>query len=138
MTACRKGYGISDTVTSFGIPLGMVTFKPATAICLLTTSLVFSEAYGVEISPAWFVVMIFTVTMLTLATPPVPGGALTAYTVLLTQLGIPSEALALALACDVVIDFFSTGFNQFLLPFALLNQASRLGMVDRKILTAKR
>ncbi len=134
MTACRKQYGIDDTIASFGIPLGMVTFKPTTALNYLAVTLFFAESYGVEVSAAWLVVMIFTVTVLALATPPIPGGALTAYTVLFAQLGIPGEALAIALACDTLFDFVDTGFDQFLLPFALLNQANRLGMVDREVL----
>lgn len=134
MTACRQQYGIDDTIASFGIPLGMVTFKPTTALNYLAVTLFFAESYGVEVSAAWLVVMILTVTVLALATPPIPGGALTAYTVLFAQLGIPVEALAVALACDTIFDFVDTGFDQFLLPFALLNQASRLGMVDREVL----
>lgn len=132
--ACRTQYGISDTVSSFGLPLGMVTFKPATALSYLVISLSFAEIYKVSISPAWFIMMLLTSIILSLATPPIPGGAITAYTVLLTQLSIPSTALAIVLACDTIFDFINTGCDQFLLPFAIINQSGKLGMLNNDML----
>ena len=134
MNACRKRYGIHDTIASFGIPLGIVSFKPTTALDYVITSLFFAELYGVSVSIPWFLVLIFTAAILSVATPPIPGGAMTAFTVLFLQLGIPVEALAIALACDALFDFVCTGFDQFTLPFVLLNQARKLGMVDEDIL----
>ncbi len=134
LTACRSKYGIDDSITSFGLPLGMVTFKPVTALNFLSASLFFAEVYQVPISVSWIVALLFSAAILALATPPIPGGALTAYTVLFTQLGIPAEALAIVLACDTIFDFVDTGFDQFLLPCALLNQAKKFGLVNQKIL----
>ncbi len=132
--ACRTQYGISDTISSFGLPLGMVTFKPATALSYLVIALSFAEIYKVSISPAWFIMMLLTSIILSLATPPIPGGAITAYTVLLTQLSIPSTALAIVLACDTIFDFINTGCDQFLLPFAIINQSGKLGMLNNDML----
>ena len=134
MRACRSRYGIHDTVASFGVPLGIVAFKPTTALDYVITSLFFAELYGVSVSAAWVIVLIFTAVILSVATPPIPGGAMTAFTVLFLQLGIPTEALAMALACDALFDFVCTGFDQYTLPLALLNQARKLGMVDGDVL----
>ena len=134
MENCEKEFGIDKTITSFGVPFGVVMFKPATSVCHLTMALFFAEYYGIKTSVTWVAILIISILILSIATPPIPGGAMTAYTVLFTQLGIPAEGLAIALACDMIIDFLSTGGNQFMLPFALLNQAGKLGMVDRKIL----
>lgn len=134
MKACRKLYGIDETVASFGVPLGMVVFKPTTAVSYVTIALFFAEAYHVSVSPAWIILLIFCCIALALATPPIPGGAMTAYTVLFLQLGIPAEALAIALACDTFVDFVTTGGDQFLLPLPLLTEAGKLGMLDRDVL----
>lgn len=82
--------------------------------------------------------MIFSAGILAIATPPIPGGAITAYTVLFSQLGIPAEAIAVALACDTILDFICTGGDQFMIPFAILNQANRLGLVNKDILKRKK
>lgn len=137
ISACRNKFGISDTVTSFGIPLGMVTFKPTTALSYVTMTYFFAEVYGIDISLSWIVLMMFTAGILSLATQPIPGGALASYTILFSQLGIPAEALAVALACDTLVDFISTGGDQFLLQYAVLDRASRLGMVDKTVLKSR-
>ncbi len=137
MSACRKEYGIDEKMASFGIPLGMVTFKVSTSINYLTLSLFFAEIYQIEVSPSWIFTLFFITGILAIATPPIPGGAMTAYTVLFSGLEIPTEALAVALACDTIFDFLSTGLDQFLLPLPLLNQSMRLGLVDRKKLEKK-
>ena len=138
MNACSKGYGIDEKISSFGVPLGMVTSKPTTAINYMIVSLFFAEFYGLSVSASWIAVMMLTVCILAVATPPIPGGAMASYTVLLAQLGIPMEALAVALACDAVFDFIDTGFDQFLLPNILLNQAGKLGLVNREILLSRK
>ena len=112
-------------------------FKPATALNYLVTAVFFAKFYGIEISVSWIVSLVFCSSVLAMATPPIPGGAMTSYTVLFTQLGIPAEALAVALACYTLFDFIDTGFNQLSLPFCLLNLAAKFGLVDRDILTGK-
>ena len=134
LKSCKNSYGIDENITSFGLPLGMVTFKPNSALHFTVISVFFAEVYGVEVSPAWIVMLLFSASVLAMSAPPIPGGALTVFTVLFTQLGIPPEALAIALATDAVFDFIDTGMDQFELPLALLTQANKLGKVDREVL----
>ena len=135
--ACNQKYGIDGQISSFGIPLALATFKPITALNYTVMMLFFAELYHVDVSTAWIVLALFICMVLALATPPIPGGAMSAYTVLLVQLGIPMEALAIALACDAIFDFIDTGFDQFLLPFPLLTQARKLGLLDDEKLRGK-
>ena len=137
MNACRNKLGIDERICSFGIPLGMVTFKPSTAVSYVIVSMFFAEMFGVSVSVSWIIIAVITSFVLAIATPPIPGGAMTAYTVLFAQLGIPPEALAIALACDALFDFVLTGSDQFQLPMALLNEAHALGLVNEDILKSK-
>lgn len=138
VSTSTKEYGIDESLASFGLPLGVVTFKPSSALNFLCQALFFAKIYNVEITMSWIVLMMFTVGILALATPPIPGGAMASYAVLYAQLGIPAEALALSLAIDTLIDFVCTGTDQFLIPVSLLVQASKLGMVDRTKLLKKK
>ena len=63
---------------------------------------------------------------------------MTAYTILFTQIGIPAQALTVALTCDILLDAITTGFDEFMLPMALLNQSTKLGMTDHEILKRKK
>ncbi|MDO4983658.1 MAG: cation:dicarboxylase symporter family transporter [Eubacteriales bacterium] len=137
LRTCKEEFGIDDSISSFGVPLGVVMFKPATALNYLVTAVFFAKYYSIDISASWVVSLVFCSSVLAMATPPIPGGAMTSYAVLFAQLRIPSEALAVALACYTLFDFIDTGFNQLSLPFCLLNLAAKFGLVDRDILTGK-
>ena len=132
MNAARKEYGIDEKLCSFGIPLGVVTFKPTSALNYMAQCLFFAEVYRVDVSVSWIVIMMLMSIVLAIATPPIPGGGMATYAVLFAQLGIPTEALAIALACETVFDFVVTGFDQFGISFVLLNMAGKLGFVDRE------
>ena len=137
MEAARDRYGINEKLCSFGLPLGVVASKMNTALNYMLQSLFFAEMYALDISVPWIAIMLLTASLLSVATPPIPGGGLAAYAVLFTQLGIPAEALAIALTCETVFDFLVTGFDQFNIPFVLLNVAGKLGLVDRDKLLQK-
>ena len=49
-------------------------------------------------------------------------------------MGIPEEALAVALAIDIIMDFFLTAFDMLVLPLSLINISSGLGLIDKDVL----
>ena len=130
VSACEKKFGIRKNITSFGVPLGMVMHKPISAIYNFSLILFFASQYDIVISPIWLFVMVTVCSLVSIATPPIPGGGAAAYAILFTQAGIPSEAIGVVLAIDVITDFFITAFEVYCLPLSLLNIASGLGMVN--------
>lgn len=132
MNTAKREYGIDEKLCSFGIPLGVVTYKPNAALNYVMQCLFFAEMYSLDISVSWIVILLITGIILAVATPPIPGGGMATYAVLFAQLGIPTEALAIALACETVFDFIITGFDQFGISLVLLNQAGRLGFAERE------
>lgn len=131
---CERKFGIDSALTSFGIPLGMVLMKPGSVIYFLMMSYFFCGFYGVECSPSWIIMAVIVSTLLSFATPPIPGGGAVAYTVLFTQLGIPMDALAIALSIDILTDFPITATNIYNLPFVLTHVADNVGMLDENVL----
>ncbi|MBR3751563.1 MAG: cation:dicarboxylase symporter family transporter, partial [Ruminiclostridium sp.] len=125
---------ISNHITSFGIPLGIVMFPPATAMYFIIICIYAAEVYGVECSLVWFVLAIFSAGVLAIASPPIPGGTLTCYTIMFTQLGLPEEALVVALALDVLCDFVATGMNMFCLQMELVIQSKKMGLLKEEVL----
>ncbi|MBQ2751768.1 MAG: cation:dicarboxylase symporter family transporter [Oscillospiraceae bacterium] len=134
ITACEKKLGVSDHITGFGVPLGIVMFPPATAMYFIIICIHTAEVSGVECSLSWFVLAIFTACVLAIAAPPIPGGTLTCYTIMFMQLGLPEEALVVALALDVLCDFLATGANMFCLQMELVIQGKNMGLLDEKVL----
>ena len=83
---------------------------------------------------SWVVTGVLVSGLLAIAAPPIPGGSLTCYTVLLTQLGIPEEAVGLAVAANVLLDFFMTSCGISCLQSELILASGRLGMLDVEML----
>lgn len=131
---CEKKLGVSDHITSFGVPLGIVMFPPATAMYFIIICIYAAAINAVECSLVWFVLAIFSAAVLAIASPPIPGGTLTCYTIMFTQLGLPAEALVVALALDVLCDFVATGMNMFCLQMELVIQSKNMGMLNEAIL----
>jgi Na+/H+-dicarboxylate symporter len=134
VSTCEKKLGISNSITSFGVPLGIVIFPPGIAIYFTLICIYTAEVYNVECSLTWFVMAIFTGCLLAIAAPPIPGGTLTCYTIMFSQLGLPEEALVVALALDILFDFIATGMNVFCLQMELLLQAKKMGRLNEKTL----
>lgn len=137
VSCCEHDLGIDGKVTNFGIPLGIVLYKPTTAIAFAACVLYFSQLYHVEVSLVWFVTAVLVISIITVALPPVPGGTLACYTIVFLQLGIPAGAIAVAMVLDVVFDFVSTGFDTVYRQCELVLQADRVGMLDKEKLRKK-
>ena len=132
LETCERRLGISERIVHFAVPLGQVVFKTGGAMGFLVLAMGLAEFYGVSISVPWVVIAVLTASLLAIAAPPVPGGSLTCYTVLLAQLGIPAEAVGLAVAGNVILDFFMTSCGISCLQSELMLSAGKLGMLDRE------
>lgn len=124
-------------ISIFGLPLGFVMFSPATAVCFLLICVYTAEVYQVECSVIWYVLALFSAAILTIAAPPILGGTLICYSIMFSQLGLPTETLMMALNLDVLCDFVATGVNMLCLQLELVIQSKRMGMLNEAILRKK-
>ena len=131
LETCERRLGISGRIVHFAVPLGQVMFKTGGAVGFFVLALGLAEFFGVAMPVSWVVTGVLTAGLLAIAAPPVPGGSLTCYTVLLTQLGIPEGAIGLAVAGNVLLDFFMTSCGISCLQSELMLSANKLGMLDR-------
>ncbi len=134
ITVCEKRFGISSSLIRFGLPLGTVINKPATALYNMALIFFFASQYGVSCSPAWLVIGVLISGILAIAMLPIPGGGTVAYSILFLQMGIPTEAMAIALAIDILMDFIMTAMDVLLVQLSLVNLSSRLAMLNKGIL----
>ena len=134
LETCEKKLGIPPMLAHFAVPLEQVLYMPSVAVAFVATCLCMAENFGTAITPAWLLTMIVVTGLLSLAMPPIPGGALTCYTVMFTHLGIPGEALALAVAINSMIDFIATASNLTCLQVEVTTVAGQLGMLDTECL----
>ena len=130
----HRQLGVNKRFVEFGQPVGGVIFMPSTAINFMVCAVYMASYYKIDVSILWYIIAIMLCTFVAIATPPVPGGAIAAYTVIFTQLGIPSEAVAIVVTLDIIFDLVSTSFDGAFLQLELIRQADENNMLDFKIL----
>lgn len=132
---CHKELGISQKLTDLGIPLMQTMFKPGAAISYLVICLTMAEMYKVSINPSWLLVAVIMSGMLSMAgQPSSAGGDVISLTILCLQLGIPMEALVLAIPLDQLLDFKGTATSVWCNMTGLGLVADSIGMLDKKAL----
>jgi Na+/H+-dicarboxylate symporter len=133
---CERHLGIAGQVARFGVSLAQTLFKPTGCIIYSVSALCVATAYDIPITPLWLVLLVLVSGILSIATPPVPGGTNMAYSALFLQLGIPAEGLVLVLAAEPILDFLLTAVNSHAQVMLIVLTADDLKLLNRGILTS--
>ncbi|MDU9377103.1 Proton/glutamate-aspartate symporter [Methanocorpusculaceae archaeon Sp1] len=136
METCEKRLGISTRLVNFGVPLGTAFSRPGHAAIFFCVCMFMASYYGVPVTLSWIFMAILTCGLLALAVPPVPGGGIACYSILFLQLGIPVEALGIAVVLEILLDFLSTALNMVAVPIDMVQVAAKLDMLDEEKLKA--
>ena len=132
--SCEYDLGVKSKITNFGLPLSIVLFKPVTAVSFVSYALFFAKQYDIGISVVWVISAMIVISILTVALPPIPGGAIACYTILFMQLGIPAEALGIVIVLDIIADFINTGLNTIMRQCAIVLVAEQVNFLDKSTL----
>ena len=128
---CKKSLGIDQSIYRIGIPLGQIIFKPCTVFQPVCGCLCFAALYGINISLAQLFTLLFTVLILAIAEPPVPGVLVCCFTLLFSQIGVPVEALSIILALECILDRLGTCTNLLSLQTELVQLADSMSLLDK-------
>ena len=137
LSSCEKELGISPGLVKAGIPLSYSVNKPSAAILFLTAALCMAQVYGVDVSWTGLASMSITSMLLAVAAPAIPGGAISACTLLFTIYGIPLEALSIVISLDVITDRIATPVLVAVSQLELIQVASETGNLDRDVLRSR-
>ena len=111
MNTCQKKLGVSEEIASLTIPLGAAVNKNGTAIMQGVAVVFIAQAFGIELSILQQLLTILIVTAAAIGTAGVPGAAILLLSMILQQLGLPAEGIALVLSVDVLLDMARTVVN---------------------------
>lgn len=125
---CENKLGIDKRIARFGVPLGNAMYKMPKVGMYILLSFGFAQLYHVEITPTWIIMLTIISVMIALSSPPVPGASMTA--VLFPRVGIPPQALGIAITMEIFFDFPGTGTTIFSIPPILAGLAKKLKMLD--------
>ena len=107
-------------------------YQPAATIGLVTFTLFAAKLYDVNISIITIVTLVILAVTLETASPPVSGVDLLTYAAIFSKIGIPAEALVLAMIADILFCFISTAVDQTMLQYDLIFEAGSTGKLNKK------
>lgn len=104
-------FGVPTRISSFTLPLGATVNMDGTAIMQGVATCFIAQAYGVELALPGYLAIIATATLASIGTAAVPSAGFITLTIVLTQVGLPFEAIGILLAVDRVLDMARTLLN---------------------------
>lgn len=111
MRTVENRLGVDNKVASFTVPLGATLNMDGTAIMQGVATVFIAQAYGIDLSAADFLAVIATATLASIGTAGVPGVGLVMLSLVLTQVGLPVEGIALIIGVDRLLDMLRTAVN---------------------------
>lgn len=107
----EKRLGVKNEVASFTVPLGATINMDGTAIMQGVATVFISQAYNIDISMTGYLMVVLTATLASIGTAGVPGVGLITLAMVLTQVGLPVEGIALIIGVDRLLDMLRTAVN---------------------------
>lgn len=111
LRAVQERLGASNRISSFTIPLGATINMDGTAIMQGIAVGFIAQYYGVDLSFTQYLMVIFMVIMASIGAAGVPGVGLILLAGVLSQVGLPTEGIALILGVDRLLDMTRTAVN---------------------------
>ena len=103
--------GVKNEVASFTIPLGATINMDGTAIIQGVATVFIAQAYNIDISMTGYLMVVLTATLASIGTAGVPGVGLITLALVLQQVGLPVEGIALIIGVDRLLDMMRTAVN---------------------------
>ncbi len=111
LRATEKRLGVDASIASFTIPLGATINMDGTAIMQGVATVFIAQAYEVSIEPSGYLMIVLTATLASIGTAGVPGVGTVMLAMVLRQMNLPVEGIALILGVDRVLDMTRTAVN---------------------------
>jgi len=103
--------GVKNSIASFTIPLGATVNMDGTAIMQGVATGFIAQAYGIDLLPIDYLMVVLTATLASIGTAGVPGVGLIMLAMVLRQVNLPVEGIALVLGVDRLLDMVRTAVN---------------------------
>ena len=103
--------GVDNKIAGFTIPLGATINMDGTAIMQGVATIFIANIYNIDIGLFGYLTVILTATLSSIGTAGVPGIGLITLTMVLQQVGLPVEGIALIIGVDRILDMMRTAVN---------------------------
>ena len=111
LTAVEEKLGADNSVSSFTVPLGATINMDGTAIMQGCATVFIAQAFNQGLEMSDYLQVIMTATLASVGTAGVPGVGLITLAMVLQQVGLPVEGIALIIGVDRLLDMVRTAVN---------------------------
>ncbi|EGU34319.1 dicarboxylate/amino acid:cation symporter [Vibrio scophthalmi] len=111
METAKHRMGVDNRVSSFTIPLGATVNMDGTAIMQGVATAFIAQAFNIDLTMTDYLMVILTATLASVGTAGVPGVGLVMLAMVLNQVGLPLEGIALIMGVDRLLDMIRTAVN---------------------------
>ncbi|HAG62366.1 MAG: dicarboxylate/amino acid:cation symporter [Legionellales bacterium] len=106
-----KRLGVNHRVASFVIPLGATINMDGTAIMQGVATVFIAHLYHIDLSFLQYITVIAMATLASIGTAGVPGVGLITLIMVLEQVGLPTDGIAMIIGVDRLLDMARTAVN---------------------------
>lgn len=111
LRCAQKNLGVSEGVSGFVLPVGATINMDGTALYQGVVTLFIAQMLGVDLSMTDYGMIILTGTLASIGTAGVPGAGLIMLSIVMAQVGLPLEAIAVIAGIDRILDMARTSVN---------------------------
>ena len=102
---------IKPAITQFLIPVGATINMDGTALYQAVATIFLAQVFGVTLSPAVLIFIVFVTVGSSIGAPSTPGVGIVILATILESVGIPGSGIALILGVDRLLDMSRTAVN---------------------------
>lgn len=111
ISASREKLGLDAAASGFVLPLAVSIFRVNVPMAWVVGVIFLGKLYGVDVPLLTVAMVIVTSTLLSFSVPGIPSGSLFILAPVLVDIGLPTEAVGILIAVDVIPDIFKTTAN---------------------------
>lgn len=111
LRSVEKRLGVDNPTASFIVPFGATINMDGTAIMQGVATVFIANAYGIELGLAGYVTVILMAVLASVGTAGIPSAGTVMLAMVLAQVGLPVEGIALILGIDRILDMIRTAVN---------------------------
>jgi Na+/H+-dicarboxylate symporter len=111
LRSVEKRLGVDNSTASFIVPFGATINMDGTAIMQGVATVFIANVYGIDLGLTGYLTVILMAVLASIGTAGVPGVGLIMLAMVLNQVGLPVEGIALIMGVDRLLDMMRTAVN---------------------------
>ncbi|MGM0198591.1 dicarboxylate/amino acid:cation symporter [Enterococcus sp. DIV1314a] len=137
MEEAHEKLGLSDRITNLVLPLGMSLNSNGSAMHMALTVMTISQMYQMDFDLSKMITAAITATFVSLANAVVPGAGLVSLAIIVPQLGLPIESIAIFAGVEWFVGMLRTFLNVNSDVYSAIVVARSVNEIDYEVFNQK-